>query len=72
MVINPEIVIITSQYTPEQIWEGDKETQTAIRRRTALVSLVLPDESCGSGSGSVSTEHNTSFGYKCHITYELN
>lgn len=39
MVINPELVIITSQYTPEQIWEGDKTTLEAMRRRLSFVNM---------------------------------
>lgn len=69
--INPELVIITSQFTPEQIWEGDKETLSAIQRRVVLVSLVLPDENVGAVD-HFSTEHRSDFGYKCHTTYEIN
>lgn len=42
-MINPEIVIITSQYTPEQIWEGDETTLSAIRRRCVLIMLEQRD-----------------------------
>lgn len=64
MVINPELIIITSQYTPEQIWEGDQTTISAMQRRLAIVcaqardtkgsqreepvSAVLPDRLVGS------------------------
>lgn len=48
MVINPELVIITSQYTPAQIWDDDSETLSAIQRRVVPVSLVLPDGVVGS------------------------
>lgn len=84
MVINPELVIVTSQYTPEQIWEGDTTTLDAIRRRVMLISMthplpssapVLPDDGVGSGSGSVNSfcvEQPYENGYRCHITYEKN
>lgn len=88
MMINPEIVVITSQYTPEQIWEGDSTTLSAIRRRCSLISFDLDPTAMGPvssvlpygavGSGSVGS--NESFcveqpyenGYRCHITYEKN
>lgn len=79
MVINPELIIITSQYTPEQIWEGDKTTLDAIRRRTLLVRMshddptarqpVLPDGSVGS-VGSFCVEQPYENGYRAYITYE--
>lgn len=55
MVINPEIVVITSQYTPEQIWEGDNTTLDAIRRRVALINMNVCEANIPDGAGAVST-----------------
>lgn len=54
-MINPELVIITSQYSIEQIWE-DKETRDAISRRCddvsvpSLSQLVLPERALAHGT----------------------
>lgn len=82
MVINPELVIVTSQYTPEQIWEGDTTTLDAIRRRVMLISMtslfpdgrqpVLPDDPVGKKENSFHVQQPYENGYRCHITYELN
>lgn len=81
MVINPEIIVITSQYTPEQIWEGDNTTLDAIRRRTLLVMMthdgptgrqpVLPDGPVGP-VGPVCVQQPYENGYRTYITYEKN
>lgn len=37
-----DIIVITSQYSIEQIWEGDQETIDALRRRFKYVHLYNP------------------------------
>ena len=42
IAIRPRVVCVTSQYSIEEIWSGDKETIDALKRRFKCVRLGLP------------------------------
>ena len=40
MYIRPKRVVVTSQYTIEQVWKDDKETQKALLRRFKIINVT--------------------------------
>jgi len=65
-MIRPDMVIVTSNYTPDEIWATDAICAAAVKRRFRLVRInewVPFEKACHDGSlFSVSMDHNVTYG----------